>query len=110
MKMADVIDLAINEYLWDGESNIITKPLPEGFCCDINVPRTYSVSFALRKAVNRDVRAHRKIQRFLETMGQPWAGYSTNHYSGIAWGKKRQYARALWLTWAVMIAKEEEAL
>ena len=106
--MVDIIELAIDEYLWDGESNIITKPAPEGFCSDINVPRTYSVSFAIRKAVNRDIHARRKVQCFLETMGQPLAGYSMNHYSGIAWGKKRQYARAFWLTWAAMIAKEEE--
>lgn len=30
-----------------------------------------------------------------------------NEFNEIKFGEKRQYARALWLTWAAMIAREE---
>ena len=96
MKMADIIDLAINKYLWDGFS-----------CNAINSAQACSSCDAISKAANHDY-PYNTIRHFLEPMGHPLPGYSTNYFSEIEWGEKRQYARALWLTWAAMIAREED--
>ena len=94
--MADVIELAINEYLRPGK--YMTPGGTEAhFSCE-----------AIRKATNDDDEyANDQIWRFLESMGMSLTIGRTQQFSEIAWGEKRQYARALWLTWAAMIAREE---
>ena len=95
--MADIIELAINEYLLDGKYYMPEKTEVH-FSCE-----------ALRKATNDDEYENDKIWRFLESMGMSLTIGRTQQFSEIAWGEKRQYARALWLTWAAMIAREEGA-
>ena len=92
--MADVIDLAINEYLWAGQANIIDTSV-QSFSCN-----------AILAATKCDESATEGILNFLCSMGMyPSA---TQELDSIPSGTKRQYARALWLTWAAMIAREEE--
>ena len=89
--VADIIDLAINKYLWDGQSDIVKKPA-QGFSCNaINVA---------------DESETTEIMDFLWSMGLD--PRSTQEFHFAPSGLKRQYARAFWLTWAAMIAREEE--
>ena len=89
--MADVIDLAINKYLWDGKSENVRR-ITEIYSCP-------AVDAADRFVTTQ-------IKNFLQSMGMnPIGRYE---FSSIPYGPKRQYARALWLTWAAMIAREEE--
>ena len=88
--MADVIDLAINQYLWDGQSDKIIK-------------RAQIYSCAAIDAANKSEST--KIMDFLESMHMNPNG--VREFRSIPFGPKRQYARALWLTWAAMIAREE---
>ena len=91
--VADVIDLAINEHLWNGTAKHATKNNVL-FSCE-----------AVYRAANRDYSIMIDIDHFLQSMG---CGTNLFHeFDEIPQGKKSQYARALWLTWAAMIAREE---
>ena len=88
--LADVIDIAINKYLWDGLGDRPKKPA-ESYSCP---------------AVDRaDRSATTEIKNFLQSMGMNPIGL--REFNAVPYGPKRQYARALWLTWAAMIAREE---
>ena len=91
--MADVIDIAINKYLWAGQANIIDTSV-QRFACN-----------AILAATKCDESATEGILNFLCSMGMHPG--ITQEFSSIPYGPTRQYARALWLTWAAMIAKEE---
>ena len=88
--MADVIDLAINEYLWDGYSYFVERPYKMYSC--------YAIKVA-------DKSRAADIMNFLQSMGIDTIG--ALEFSSVPYGQKRQFARALWLTWAAMIAREE---
>ena len=88
--MADVIELAINKHLWDGCANKVGGYDDEFSCPAVD-------------AADRSVTT--QIKRFLQSMGVKPMGLQ--EFSSILSGPKRQYARALWLTWAAMIAREE---
>lgn len=94
ISMADVIDLAINEHLWNGTVKHSTKATVR-FSCE-----------AVYQATNRNDLIAIKIEKFLQSMGLD--PQSVHEFEEIKAGKKRQYARALWLTLASMIAREEE--
>ena len=93
MKIADIINLAINEYLWQGEDWETGK---YEFTCS-----------ALGMACKCNARNRRKVEDFLALMGIVFHGIG-EQFSGIPRGPERQYARALWLTWSEMIAMEEK--
>ena len=93
-RMADIIDIAIDKYLWAGQANIIDTSVQQ-FSCN-----------AILAATKCDESATEGILNFLCSMGMyPSA---TQELDFIPIGPKRQYARALWLTWAAMIAREED--
>ena len=88
--MADVIDLAINQYLWDGRHDVFRGNKEIASCWAIDAA---------------DKSGTTQIKNFLQSMDiDP---KSTKAFSSVPYGPKRQYARALWLTWAAMIAREE---
>lgn len=91
--LADAIDMAINEKLWDGASTK-TKPFKDEFSC-----------IAIYRALRFNVTAKHKASAFIQKLGCTPGGL--NEFKEIDVGEKRQYARALWLTWASMIAREE---
>lgn len=94
MKIADIIDLAINRHLWQGDE-------------DYRLMREYEYSCeALCRVCQKKVNDRIKFEAFLTPMGVQCRGIS-EQFKGIPAGPKRQYARALWLTWAAMIAREE---
>ena len=88
--IADTIDLAINKYLWDGGSDFLKPDFSCGAIvqsCDYTHSiRTHALEFICSLGCDRDSRCL---------------------FSEFPSGPKRQYARALWLTWAAMIAREE---
>ena len=88
--MADVIDMAIDKYLWDGNTDRGEMPAESYSCCAVD-------------AADRCVPT--EIKSFLQSMGMN--PVSMREFSSIPSGPKRQFARALWLTWAAMIAREE---
>ena len=91
--MADVIDLAIDKYLWDGHSDT-ARGRTQFFSCS-----------AIVVANNHKESETEKIMDFLRSMGvNP---NRSREFRSIRFGQRRQYARALWLTWAAMIAREE---
>ena len=90
--IADIIDLAINEQLWDGRGECNYEK-QENFSCD-----------AIRSACN-DSRIFSEVDYF--TRGLGCQNNSDRAFDEIMVGEERQYARALWLTWAAMIAREE---
>ncbi len=92
--VADIIDLAINRHLWGGEDDR-WEPGEYEFSCS-----------ALGMACKYNARNRRKVEEFLLPMGIVFHGIR-EQFDGIPRGPKRQYARALWLTWAAMIAREE---
>ena len=91
--MADVIDLAINEYLWDGGDN--------------NSSQIFSC-IAIIVAGKRNKLSTEKIEKimdFLRAMGMD--SDDTHEFDCFPSWPQKQYARALWLTWTAMIAREE---
>lgn len=94
MKIADIIDTAINRNLWQGDEDY-WKMRKFEYSCE-----------ALCRACKYNVRDRTKIEAFFVPMGIECHGIA-EQFKGIRHGKKRQYARALWLTWAAMIAREE---
>ena len=95
--MANTIDLAINNHLWDGHSNTVKNPSPLSSSCS---------------AINAaDASRIKEILDFLQPLGLVIVSNSygsAGNFSEFESGEKRQFARALWLTWAAMIAREEE--
>ena len=91
--MADVIDLAINNYLWDGRRDYSEKK-PSIFSCS-----------AIVEASKANELFAKKTMRFLRSMGMDPG--SAQEFRIFDFGPRQQYARALWLTWASMIAREE---
>ena len=108
--MADVIDLAINKYLWDGRINT-AGGYDDEFSCTAILAATIEANNRSKFPVNEKIvlsqceSAAREIMDFLQPMGV-YPPSKTEFYT-IPFGQKRQYARALWLTWAAMIAREE---
>jgi hypothetical protein len=95
--IADVIHLAIERYLWDGEVFDEDKT----HSCD-------AVYYALLDLVqNRDeFPFHRnKSMDFIRSLG--WRTNVYDSFNEFETDPKRQYARALALTFAEMIAREE---
>ena len=90
--MADVIDLAINEYL-------LTRPSSK------RIRRAQFFSCAAIAKANCNESTTEDIMNFLRSMGVNPT--SPLEFISVPFGTKRQYARALWLTWAAMIAREE---
>ena len=88
--MADVIDRAIDKYLWDGQGDFC-----EG---DKEIASCWAIDAADKSGATQ-------IKKFLRSMDSD--PKSTKAFSSFPYGPKRQYARALWLTWAAMIAREE---
>lgn len=103
--IADVIDLAINKYLWDGSrllldgSSVGTYPIKSEYsCAAVRKSRNYADSI-------KEIYDLKEFN-FLRSLGCNTS--SSQQFEEIDFGEKRQYARALWLTWAAMIAREEE--
>ena len=94
MKIADIIDLAINRHLWDGDDNQWVPGEYEFTCSALGIACKY------------DDLTRRKLEKFLLPMGIVFH-FLAEQFGEIPAGPKRQYARALWLTWAAMIAREE---
>ena len=95
MKLYKVIDQAIENYLWEGD-----VPYPD------NVKIIWScraVEYALRLTGKRfeDSKEEKYIQSFGVNSRSP------TEFSEFKKIKEAQQARALWLTWVSMIAKEE---
>ena len=91
--MADVINLAINQYLWDGHEDY-SRSQAKIFSCT-----------AIRAANKHNDLSTEKIIDFLRSMGvEP---DESKEFRSIDFGPRSQHARALWLTWAAMIAREE---
>ena len=91
--MAEVIDLAINEYLWDGRNNYSEKK-PSIFSCA-----------AIVEASKANELFAKETMHFMRSMGLDPC--SVLEFRIFDFGPRQQYARALWLTWAAMIAREE---
>ena len=89
-RIADIIDLAINEHLWDGCNHYDGMPYTIFSC--------YAIKVAAESGTT-------DVMTFLQSMGLD--PISALEFSSVQTGPKRQYARALWLTWAAMIAREE---
>ena len=91
--LADVIDIAINEHLWEGIA-------PLGVSCK----QRFSCN-AIHVATKCEMTATYRAWNFIRELGV--VTDSTLEFSKFPHGEKRQYARAMWLTWAAMIAREE---
>jgi hypothetical protein len=98
MKLADVINLAIERCLWDGDL--------EGY------PSSASSCAAIHRALCANglqlksfTAAYETSLIFLADLGCRLE--RDEFYNGFPQSRERQYARALWLTWAAMIAEEE---
>ena len=91
-RLADLIDTAIHKRLWDGAPDY-GEDIQEYSCMAVAV------------ACRFDNRLKIDARHFLESLGcNPSERSNFNLFPA---GQKRQYARALWLTWAAMIAREE---
>ena len=93
--MADVIERAINKHLWDGYPD-----QAGGYDYEFSCPAILAANIMATCESSA-----KEIMDFLESMGV-YTGSKTE-FNTILYGPKRQYARALWLTWAAMIAREE---
>ena len=96
--IANTIDLAINEYLWDG---LTPRRTWKGW--KLNWVWDYSCHAVSH--VDIDEQLSCQATAFLKSLG--CEVYSSGEFSEFRSWPKRQYARALWLTWAAMIAREE---
>lgn len=95
--IADAIDVAINEHLWDG-----TQPFR------LSEPYLSIVSWgAVLEACSVHGYDLMTASIFLESLGCNLGLNSCTELDEFKHGRKRQQARALWLTWAAMIAREE---
>ena len=101
--MADVIDHTIDHNLWDGQSHIIY--FMDGHS-DALLQTKYDYScYAINMACRHNKLAAGKIMDFLQSMGAD--PVNQRQFDFAPSGPERQYARAFWLTWAAMIAREE---
>ena len=91
LKISEVLDRAINTYLWNGKKSVYGHE--------------YCSCSAVEKATKHDKVLYGEVRKFIIELGVDCV--STREYQDFHWGEQRQYARALWLTWASMIAKEE---
>ena len=92
--LADIIDIAINEHLWNG-SRKFNYFKQSKFSC-----------IALRIAsVKTKVDPDKSVLPYLKSFGCNLDDLGA--FGEFTRGPQRQYARALWLTWAAMIAREE---
>lgn len=95
MKISNAFNKAINEHLWDGVGDYERSALrKQQFSC-LALERPFGVQWDLP----------RNILDGLINMGLEPS--STEAFHDIEPGTKRQYARALWLTWAALMAKEQ---
>lgn len=94
MKISDVINLAIEEYLWDGEASAseIEKEHASGYA-----------GFRAQHEMRASLEFVNKIYAFLVELG--WS--EKVNFRTFTKGPKRQYARAFALTWAALMAEEE---
>ena len=104
--MADVIDHTINNTLWDGQSHIIY--FMDGHSDTLMQTKYDYTCYAINMACRHNKPAAGKIMDFLQSMGAD--PVDPQQFDFIPSGPKRQYARALWLTWSAMIAEEEGIL
>ena len=86
MKISEVINLAIDEYLWDGIGNC-SHPLEGGGLSSVCAAVYWNTDHF--------------VGDFLEELG--WS----DSFDEFPAGPKRQYARAFALTFAALIAEEE---
>ena len=107
--IADAINDAINEHLWNGNGAPIFSKM-HCFSCD-----------AVKKSLKNDDLLEANVEHFFSSLGcnvyslsmfgelcyGPKRQYALSMFDELCYGPKRQYARALWLTWAAMIAGEE---
>lgn len=112
--MADVIDRAINNHLWDGCPN-----QDGGYGYEFSCPAILAANIRAHIEANNRSKSPvkekilfarfgssaKELMDFLRSMGV--CTDSKTEFDTILCGPKRQYARALWLTWAAMIAREE---
>ena len=100
--IADTIDIAINEHLWD---SLTPRRTWKGW--KLNWVWEYSCHAVSHAVSHIDIDEQYSCQAtvFLKSLGCDV--YSSGQFSEFHAGTKRQYARALWLTWAAMIAREE---
>ena len=92
-RLADLIDTAINKHLWDGATDY-GEDIQEYSCMAVAV------------ASRSNTRLRVDARNFMESLGCNSAERHLFHLFPAC--QKRQYARALWLTWAAMIAREEQ--
>lgn len=91
--ISQTIDRAINNHLWGG--------------LELKAPDTFKMScLAIDGACNYKSRPYNEVLCFLRSLGLSTS--SRKEFSEFKQPEKKQYARALWLTWASMIAREEK--
>lgn len=91
--LAHAIDTAINEHLWDGSNK------------DNGEKYEYSCPAISRACFYKESKVY-KARALILSLGCTPNG--RHLFDEFTFGEKRQYARALWLTWAAVIAREEE--
>lgn len=90
MKIANIIDIAINKHLWDGRYDL--KVSKRRYSC---------VAIFLAEGFSSA-----RLNKFITDLGCDTDDETLfDEFDNLV---KRQYARALWLTWAAMIAREED--
>lgn len=92
--IADIIDTAIHKHLWDGAADNVGEDIQEYSCLAVAVICRF----------DHDLRVD--ACNFLVSLG--CNSSERNAFTGFPAGPERQYARAFWLTWAAMIAREEK--
>lgn len=93
MKISTLIERAINTALWDGKKPLYSYP-------------EYKVEFSyIAVCLAMDGGCYGPIDIGLSNMGVKTG--SITQFRDISIGPKHQYARALWLTWAALMAKEQ---
>lgn len=101
MKLSELFERAINESLWDGVGP--EHPyLSQYSCCAVEIAVTKHT-----KTAEEEHQLWKKAIHFLREMGVNTDSTSQYFYPYYESAQERQQARALWLTWAAMIAREE---
>lgn len=95
-KISDVIEKAINVHLWDGRlDDYWDRTSSDTYSCPA-VGLAYKNKYGLLP---------NNIREGFEEMGL--ATDSSSQFREFERLEERQYARALWLTWAAMMAREQ---
>jgi hypothetical protein len=102
MKLADIIHDAIEHHLWDGEESLFLQFKRREHSC--NAIRMFLGNELLSD--HEWTSSIRKIESILRKYGCITSSLSM--FSDIPYGHKRQYARALWLTFVELWAREED--